>query len=124
MNDVALIRWAGAMRGRPFAWGETDCASFACQALGILGHRPIVDDWRDGLEAWRLARRVDIAAILTAAGLRRVTDTPVAGDILVVQRAWPCFHVCLGRLALSSSANAGVTLHDTAALEGAAVWRA
>lgn len=59
--DAALTRWAGEQVGRPFAWGETDCASLVRGALAAMYGEDLVD-----LPPWTSARAA--ARALAAVG--------------------------------------------------------
>jgi cell wall-associated NlpC family hydrolase len=122
--EVALIRWAETMRGQPFVWGETDCWALVLRAIAVLG-RPVrvVPWWRSEPEARRALTAVNWRDTLADAGFAAIESTPRIGDVLVVERDWPCAHICLGRAALSSGPVNGVGLTWTRALAGASVWR-
>lgn len=126
MRDyVALAAWADSVRGLPFRWGVTDCASLAIAAVDTLrgNHRAADYFYAPGRFPYtrRAARLVQAERFhprhLGAIGLTRATTTAV-GDVLIVRRArgWICAHVVLGRIAVSSSFARGVQVVDVPAL--------
>lgn len=82
-----LVRWALAQPGRPFVWGETDCATLARQAVVLCyGEDPWPDtpQWHTAREAKRAhAASGGMVAALECLGARHVPlNFARTGDIV------------------------------------------
>jgi hypothetical protein len=126
--SAALIEWAERMKGLPFEWGQTDCATLTMRGLELLTGRDFPDyRWATEAGAWKVAERELPSSVLTAYGLVEVDPGfQRCGDVILVPRdSWPeCCHLCLGRYSLSGDPHWGVILVRTGALlamPGAAV---
>lgn len=106
-----LIRWANAQRGRPFAWGATDCATLAAEAAHIAGADRLVPTYQDEAGALAEMQSKPVSEWLLDAGCRHV-DPRMArdGDVLVVpDPPWPeTYYVVFGRYALTAAPAHGV----------------
>jgi hypothetical protein len=131
--EQRLVVWAREQVGRPFAWGQTDCALIALEAVGV---------WTDTNQAGRYAGRwgSDVEAlthfavelpsdVLRGLGYAEIPASHAAiGDILTVPAdPWPeQLHVVVGRLCLCADPVQGVHLLPTRAFTtrpGARAWR-
>ena len=114
-----MIEWAAVQVDRPFAWGETDCASLARAALKqCFGEdvAPEVPEWHSKREAARVLRAHPPLQILEALGAERTAiGFARAGDIISL----PVTEDLIGDIALGvwtdsacliSSQRAGVEL--------------
>lgn len=115
MNERALIEFARASFGKPFTWGETDCAMLALRAIdafrGTFDAGRFAGLWHD--EASALAHfQIELPSmVLEAIGCQSIDPHLSAiGDVLLIPGpVFPeCAHVVLGRLMLSSSPEEGV----------------
>lgn len=93
---VALVEYAERMRGRPYVWGDTDCAALAADCVLICSGVDIVDEigrWVGPREALRRAATLtDPSQPLVDHGALSVPQSRVqTGDVVV----WPETH---GRL--------------------------
>lgn len=86
--DVALVRWAAGMLGRPYAWGSTDCGSLVRGAVEVMyGTDPLPpglawDGPRTAAEALRATG--GLTALLGDLGARSVALRAIqTGDVLV-----------------------------------------
>lgn len=72
MSDLTwerrLVEWADSVQGRPFVWGETDCASLVVQALSLLGHPAAVPGYHTVSAARRVLAGLDPATVLRDLG--------------------------------------------------------
>jgi hypothetical protein len=134
MNTEAAVHdWAFRVRGRPFAWGETDCAILTLEGLELLTGHPCVAGYR-GLWASREEALAHFSQELPSdvlKGLGAVEVAPafaVFGDVITLPAdPWPeQLHFILGRYSLVSDEERGVGLAPTRVLlniAGARVWR-
>ncbi len=85
--DVHLFRWADKVVGRPFVWGETDCATLV-RAAHVVMYGTDVFGWptyRSKLGATKARKKVGgilpaLQRVCTAVGRRFARD----GDIVVI----------------------------------------
>lgn len=129
-----LMTWAGAQCGRPYVWGETDCASLVRaatrQMYGVDVFAGLVPEWRSQREAVRARRQVGgIGGALALAGaVPRVLAFVQAGDVWVRQTRAGAWHrgalgVALGgQQVLLAGPVSGVYIAGVAA--DAAAWAA
>ena len=106
----ALRAWALARVGTPFAWGATDCALLACEAVDVQTPAlRLAERYRGryasllGALRFQIRAGVDLASVLAAAGLQEIPPgRAAAGDILIVpDGAFACGHVVFGVRSLS-----------------------
>lgn len=131
-HEVLVIDLAERMRGEPFVWGQTDCASICRRTLTVmLG----VDPWREALpsyttlrEARRAFSKVDMTRIWDDAS--EVRDRLiVTGDIGIAPHLdghrLPSLYVALPRsLALIANPSEGTrTIPRAQLLEGTRWYR-
>lgn len=103
-RDAALRAWALARVGTPFAWGVTDCALLACEAVDVQTSGRLAERYRGrygsllGALRFQLRGGLDLATVLTASGLQAIpAGRAEPGDILIVpDGAFACGHVCFG----------------------------
>ena len=133
--ELRLVEYAGTVQGRAFSWGETDCFSLVCSALGaILEANPLADVpyYISRAEAEAVAETfADVAGEL---GRRGGTPYPIGfaqqGDIVTMPgddgTGLPRFGFVVdgrGRV-MTSEPHTGVEILPVEALpSGAAVWR-
>lgn len=122
--ELRLTRWATGLEGRPFRWGETDCASLLCQALRVMSPDPLTTPvWADARSARRARRSVRPTDLLRAHGLATILPPYVQpGDVAVLEspRALTC-GVSLGPWAMTVHRRRGI--RRTALAEfAAATW--
>jgi len=87
-----LFRWAMTQNGRPFAWGDTDCASLTRKALAICFGRELFPDaprWntrRGAVLAWKETGGLEPALVQLGA---KKTDLNFvrAGDVVCFDEA-------------------------------------
>lgn len=130
--DVRLTLWADARRGNPFAWGETDCAILAFEAIDVMsGADPdhgLAARYRrryaSRSAALRLQRHedADAAKVLEQAGCVDVRlGFQQRGDVLIYPaRGFACAYVCLGSVVITAHPDHGVRLRRTAEIVSAA----
>ncbi len=132
--DVALVAFAEYVRGRPFIWGETDCATLVRRGLGIMldgdpwrGH---LGTWKTKIGAFRISSKTDARRILRGSGaVRVVPGYETAGDLALGpgRDAHGLLRVSLlipSRKALVAFPDQGVRLVDTLSLiPGTSFWR-
>ena len=85
-----LIAWSTAQVGRPFVWGETDCAALVRAALTECFDRDVVPEvpsWHSKKEALRVLRAHDPVKTLEALGATRTTIGFARGGDIVSMRA-------------------------------------
>lgn len=118
-----------AARGRPFSWGEHDCALFAADcALAITGRDPLAavrGSYGTAQGAARVLRRLGCADLGALAALIGGPEIPVAwarrGDwMLAPQDDEKALGVCLG-LKAAFVTTQGLTFRPT--IKCAAAWR-
>lgn len=122
--DVKLLEWAAGLEGKPFVWGETDCALLALEAHDLVTGSALAEAYRGRWDSEFAARRfivehsTDIERRLLAAGCDVVAPGYLQrGDfILVAESGWICAHVCMGAWTLSSRPDVGVVQFDCAAV--------
>lgn len=127
--DVELCLWARDQRGRPYAWGATDCGSLLQGALCVIygDGAPKLGVW-DSLEAARATLKA-LGGIRGAArilGARKVGGAFMrSGDVLTVRGGHVArIHVAAGGKLLTSTVEDGVALVPPAAILGTAtLWR-
>jgi len=85
--DVRLFHWGESVRGKPFSWGSTDCASLVIAAMEVMygvDVFPQVDRWKSLRKAVRVLH--DVGSICDLFGAHGATSVPIAyaqsGDIL------------------------------------------
>lgn len=88
--DVRLVEFAREVRGQPYVWGETDCATLVRRALTVMhGEDPLPDDvgaWTTRIGALRVAGRTDVEDALYRAGGWEVRPPyATAGDVALAQ---------------------------------------
>jgi len=114
------MAWASRMRGAPFAWGHTDCATLAIRGLELLTGRPFPEyRWSSEAQALAVAGRERPSQVLQEYGLQPVLPGfERAGDVILAPREpWPeCCHLCLGRYSLSAEPGHRVGMLRTTAL--------
>jgi hypothetical protein len=129
-HEVLVIELAERIRGEPFVWGQTDCASVCRRILTVmLGVNP----WRDAFpryttlrEARRAFRKVDMTSIWD--GALEVRDRLiVTGDIGIAPQLdghrLPSLYVALPRsLALIANPAEGTTTIPRAQLLEGTRW--
>lgn len=131
--EQSVIGWARNILGRPFAWGETDCALIALQAIECFTGRDCVADyrgrWTSEAEALAHFRTELPSQVLASMGAVEVRPSQaVIGDVITVPVGdWPeQLHVILGRFSLCASPDRGVHLLPTRLFTewpGARLWR-
>ena len=132
MNEIALVKWAGEMVGKPFIWGETDCAMLALRSLntslGIDVSGAFAGVWRD--EASALAHfQIELPSqVLSMLGLSQMDQVYFAtGDIILAPKEpFPeTAHICLGMRSLSADPEHGVVYVRTLDLlkHAVSLWR-
>jgi len=125
-------------RGRPFAWGENDCARLAADVLRRLGYKPNLSQfgaYRSDRAARRALKSRDMASVLdwmdSIPGLARIAPAAaLPGDIIAFpgQGGWDGLAVAIGNgrvLAFTEAAEGGACSIVAAKLEFAdAAWSA
>lgn len=131
--DARLARWATGQVGTPFAWGGTDCAILAFEALDAMAGGNLAAQYRGewntelGARRFQIKHRTDLLKVILRAGCAPVEPHfQQRGDLLIVEEnGFQCAHVCMGLRSLSSWPDMGVhwcrTLHLLK--RGAAVYR-
>jgi hypothetical protein len=130
MSRDVLIAWADAQRGKPFKWGETDCATiarWACQRMH--GTDPFsLPTWRSKAKALRVFRECGgIAKVLgqvaspVGRGFARTGDIALLKDKAVLGNS---LMVVIDTKVLVSRPETGVTLEDRSILPiSTSFWR-
>ncbi len=109
-----LMAWAASVQQAPYQWGQTDCVSLVCGALGVMSDDPLErPHWADSRTA-RLARLEvpSFGTLLRSAGLDMVPHTHVQpGDVAVLEspgHRWLTCAVALGNSVLTVHRRLGV----------------
>jgi len=119
---IRLTEWARQRQGKPFVWGQTDCAILCFEAADIVNGTRLADRHRDryhsAKRAWRYMRRNDVSLSkeLARAGLGQPGgNVLVPGDILIHPRPdhFEGGYVVFGKLCLSSEPGLGVIAVNT-----------
>jgi hypothetical protein len=87
--DFHLVRFAKSIRGKPYVWGETDCASIVLRSLeAVHVESPLsgVGSWTTKTGALRALKRESPEITLRAAGAREITRPYASGGDTVL---WP-----------------------------------
>jgi len=131
--EQSVILWAREVIGKPFVWGETDCAMVALEGLSRLTGEDYAGRYRgmwDSREAALTHYETELPSdALKSFGAEQVLGTfAVLGDVVTVPAdPWPeQMHFVLGAKSLCSDESSGVRLIPTrvlTAIDGAAVWR-
>lgn len=115
--DVRLMEFAEANKGRPFVWGETNCAALAGGCIDAMTGTELfkfqADLDLDEEKARKFSETRLTRATFETAGLEKMaletTHQIQRGDILLVYSdGWECSHIVLGRYVLSSDPERGV----------------
>lgn len=120
----SIYAWVTTMLGRPFQWGENDCAMICFEAVDRVRGRASVASqyigkWNTARAAITYQRRnaTDLEVALKKEGVFRFNGPPVAGDLVLhphPKLPFICGHVCLGESVISSNEENGVYLGKTA----------
>jgi hypothetical protein len=135
-QEINLMNFVESSLGRPFAWGECDCNTFALEAMdaayGLSLAAKIMGHYRTMRGAIRYRRRSpwgDLISLLKEAGFvsgkkgfEQVGDILIASDRL---RRWEMAQVYLGRHCVSAFPDDAVRLFPCELMQSAAyeVWR-
>lgn len=133
-REIAVLRFATARLGRPFAWGVTDCALLALEAVDAQAGTELAaryrGQWTSEAEALAWYQQELPSEVLAAAGLAEVPPrTAVIGDVILNagDRFPQCMAVCLGKRALTAEPERGVGQVPTRLLvhelRAPSVWR-
>lgn len=115
--DVRLMEFAEANKGRPFVWGETNCAALAGGCIDAMTGTELfklqADLDLDAEKARELSEQRFTRSTFLAAGLEEMalesTHLISRGDILLAySEGWECSHIVLGRYVLTSDPERGV----------------
>lgn len=131
--EQRLVIWAREQIGRPFEWGETDCAMLALGAVGVWTDTDQASKyagrWASESEALAHFATELPSAVLTGMGYAEIPASHAAiGDIVTVPiDPWPeQLHVVVGRMCLCVDTVRGVLLLPSRAFTtraGARAWR-
>ena len=97
-----LLEQTEAARGKPFAWGEHDCATFAADCIeAITGERPAMPAWTSARDAVRVLADEGgaVAAMIARFGSPIPPRIAQRGDVGVMDsdaETGAAFVVCLG----------------------------
>lgn len=100
----ALRAWAMVRLGKPFAWGETDCAILACEAVDVQTSGRLAERYRGrygtllGALRLQIKEGINLASVLADAGLREIpAGEAMIGDLICVPDGpLECGHVVFG----------------------------
>lgn len=118
MSRDALVAWADTQRGRPFKWGETDCATMARKACRTMhGVDPFgLPVWKSKAKALRIfAECGGIAKVLAETAKPVGRGFARTGDIALIEDETPLGNslmVVIDQRVLVSQPETGVTLED------------
>lgn len=131
--DLALFHWSEGVVGKPFRWGETDCATLVMDAMVVMYGRdifPKVPRWKSLRKAVRVLHKVlDIADLFREAGAVTVPMTfAQSGDVLCAPGldadSLPRLGVVVNGHALISQRKTGVNIYRMEGIEeGTELWR-
>jgi hypothetical protein len=132
-QEIKLIRFFEANRGRSFAWGQCDCNVFALEAIDAVHDTKLATQIRGRysslLGAFLFRRRVpgSLLNILKDAGFIQIKKGfEQTGDLLIVEDPkWEMVHICLGNNAMSAFPEHGVSMFPLQDLQDKpySVWR-
>lgn len=124
-GERALVAWAKRQLGRPFRWGETDCAALLRRGLEIYWGQ----DRLAGLPTWSSARGAlevlrahgPAARLLEAAGYRLRAGRPRTADVCTGPGGRNFGIVVVGRV-LTAAAGRTTVLIPASRLSGGELW--
>lgn len=133
-HEIKLLNFVEANLGRPFAWGECDCNTFALEMIDAVYDTALAAQIRGRYQTERGAIRYrrrspwgSLINLLREAGFCEVPKGfAQTGDILiVVAPKWEMSHICLGNRAVAAFPGDGVQCFPLAALadEPYTIWR-
>lgn len=109
-----LVDWGLALRGRPFVWGQTDCATLARQALVLCFGRDLtvhVPLWHSAREAAEILKQHPIVDELKALGAEeRPLAFARAGDLVLMEETDDIGGVSIGVVIDASAVVASSTV--------------
>lgn len=130
MNRDALVTWADAQRGKPFKWGDTDCATMVRKACRVMhGVDPFVlPAWKSKAKALRVfAECGGIAKALAEIAQPVGRGFAWTGDIALLEDETALGNslmVVIDSRVLVSQPETGVTLEDRSILPAStSFWR-
>lgn len=132
-REIALIDFVKANRGRPFAWGQCDCNTFALEVMDAVHDTDLAAQiqgkYESMLGAFLFRRRVpgSLINILKASGfVEGKKGFEQTGDLMIVEDPkWEMVHICLGSQAVASFPEYGVMTFPMSELRDKpySVWR-
>jgi len=113
-----LAAWSVKRIGKPFSWGETDCAILCLEAFDVMTGAHQAELYRARYRSLREAVKFQRDEVSLPDWLRSMgcftVDRSELGDFIVVERdGFQCGHVCFGSKSLSTWIDAGVNACQT-----------
>lgn len=134
-REIRLMSFIEKNLGRPFAWGECDCNTFALETIDAVFDTAWADlikgRYYTELGAFTFRRSCRwgdfISGIIAEAGFIEIQKGfEQTGDLLIVKDPrWEMVHICLGNKLVSSFPGAGVQYFSASVIKDKAysVWR-
>lgn len=119
--EAELTCWATRTIGRPFVWGESDCAILCAEAFDVMTGQDHSRELRGAYFSRIGALRYQSRVRSLWSGLLGAGCKPLASPFLIArgdfllgwERGFCCGHVCLGEWSLTAGPEDGVCVCDT-----------
>jgi len=133
-REIQLMNFIEKNLGRPFAWGECDCNTFALEAVDAVFDTSLAEKIKGqyftelgALMYRKKSRWGTFINLLKETGFIEVAKGfEQTGDLLIVEDPrWEMVHISLGSKVMSSLPGAGVQYFSASVMKGQpySVWR-